>query len=99
MFYFQGSKPTFPLFGMCFKYRKRKWGNAALNISISSTVLTNNVTFCFQYYEHVEEAIWAVEILKQSGLPVCASLCINKEGDLHGVSPGDCAVRLAEAGI
>lgn len=59
----------------------------------------NKVDFLIaEYYEHVEEAIWAIEILKSSGLPVCASLCINKEGDLHGVSPGDCAVKLAEAG-
>ncbi|XP_053303960.1 betaine--homocysteine S-methyltransferase 1 [Spea bombifrons] len=51
-----------------------------------------------EYFEHVEEAIWAVEVLKESGKPVAASLCIGPEGDLNGVSPGECAVRLAKAG-
>ncbi|XP_048583574.1 betaine--homocysteine S-methyltransferase 1 isoform X2 [Nematostella vectensis] len=51
-----------------------------------------------EYYEHVEEAVWAVELLKKTGKPIAASLCIGPEGDMHGVSAGDCAVRLAEAG-
>ena len=52
----------------------------------------------FQYYEHIEEMEWAIESLKESGLPVCASMCIGPEGDLHGVSAGECAVRMAKAG-
>lgn len=52
----------------------------------------------FQYFEHVEEAVWAVETLKTSGKPVAATMCIGPEGDLHGVSPGECAVRLVKAG-
>lgn len=52
----------------------------------------------FQYFEHVEEAIWAVEVLKATGKPVAASLCIGPQGDMHGVSPGECAVRLVKAG-
>lgn len=51
-----------------------------------------------QYFEHVEEAEWAVEVLKTTGKPVAATLCIGPEGDLNGVSPGDCAVRLVKAG-
>uniref|UniRef100_A0AAY4BQI7 Hcy-binding domain-containing protein n=1 Tax=Denticeps clupeoides TaxID=299321 RepID=A0AAY4BQI7_9TELE len=58
--------------------------------------------FCFifvlQYFEHVEEAVWAVEVLKTTGKPVAATLCIGPEGDLNGLSPGDCAVRLVKAG-
>lgn len=56
---------------------------------------------CFhpsQYFEHVEEAEWAVQVLKGTGKAVAASLCIGPEGDLNGVSPGDCAVRLVQAG-
>lgn len=52
----------------------------------------------FQYFEHVEEAVWAVEALKASGKPVAATMCIGPEGDLHGVAPGECAVRLVKAG-
>ena len=46
----------------------------------------------------MEEATWAVEVLKETGLPVAASLCIGPDGDVHGVSTGDCAVRLVKAG-
>ncbi|KAM8960845.1 betaine--homocysteine S-methyltransferase 1 [Pelodytes ibericus] len=58
-----------------------------------------NVDFLIaEYFEHVEEAVWAVQVLKESGKPVAASLCIGPEGDLNGVSPGECAVKLAKAG-
>lgn len=52
-----------------------------------------------QYFEHVEEAEWAVQVLKTTGKPVAATLCIGPEGDLNGVGPGDCAVRLVKAGM
>ncbi|KAK5870951.1 hypothetical protein PBY51_003856 [Eleginops maclovinus] len=51
-----------------------------------------------EYFEHVEEAVWAVEVLKETGKPIAACLCIGPDGDMHGVSPGDCAVRLVKAG-
>ncbi|KAL0965324.1 hypothetical protein UPYG_G00279780 [Umbra pygmaea] len=58
-----------------------------------------NVDFLIaEYFEHVEEAEWAVQVLSTSKKPVCASLCIGPDGDLNGVSPGDCAVRLVKAG-
>ena len=52
-----------------------------------------------QYFEHVEEAEWAVQVLKASGKPVAANMCIGPEGDMHGVSAGECAVRLVKAGV
>jgi len=53
-----------------------------------------------EYYEHVEEAEWHVETVKEfmPGTPVCASLCINEDTDVHGVPTGECGVRLARAG-
>ncbi|KAJ8339298.1 hypothetical protein SKAU_G00360840 [Synaphobranchus kaupii] len=61
--------------------------------------IQKNVDFLIaEYFEHVEEAEWAVQVLKTSGKPVAASLCIGLDGDLNGVSPGDCAVRLVKAG-
>ncbi|XP_012684011.2 betaine--homocysteine S-methyltransferase 1-like [Clupea harengus] len=51
-----------------------------------------------EYFEHVAEAEWAVQVLKTSGKPVAATLCISPEGDIDGVTPGDCAVRLVKAG-
>jgi len=41
---------------------------------------------------------WAIEVCKETGLPVAASMCIGPEGDLHGVSNAECAVRMAKAG-
>uniref|UniRef100_A0A3Q2XVB3 Betaine-homocysteine methyltransferase n=1 Tax=Hippocampus comes TaxID=109280 RepID=A0A3Q2XVB3_HIPCM len=61
--------------------------------------MRKNVDFLIaEYFEHVEEAEWAVEVLKSTGKPVAATLCIGPEGDLNGVSPGECAVRLVRAG-
>jgi len=59
----------------------------------------NNVDFMIaEYFEHVEEAEWAIEVCKEINKPVAANLCIGPEGDLHGVSTGDCAVRMVKAG-
>lgn len=52
-----------------------------------------------QYFEHVEEAEWAVESCKATGKPTAVSLCIGPEGDLHGIPTGECGVRLARAGM
>ena len=52
----------------------------------------------FQYFEHIEEMEWAIEVCKATGMPVAASMCIGPLGDLHGVSSGECAVRMARAG-
>jgi betaine-homocysteine S-methyltransferase len=51
-----------------------------------------------EYFEHVEEIVWAIEVCKETPLAVAATMCIGPEGDLHGVSTGDCAVRMARAG-
>ena len=51
-----------------------------------------------QYYEHIEEMEWAIEVCKEFDRPVAASMCIGPEGDLHGISAGECAVRMARAG-
>ncbi|XP_042277740.1 betaine--homocysteine S-methyltransferase 1-like isoform X3 [Thunnus maccoyii] len=61
--------------------------------------IKKNVDFMIaEYFEHVEEAEWAVQVLKASGKPVAACMCIGPEGDMHGISPGECAVRLVKAG-
>jgi betaine-homocysteine S-methyltransferase len=51
-----------------------------------------------RYFEHVEEMQWAIEVAKEVGLPVAASMCIGPEGDMHGNSAGECAVLMAKAG-
>lgn len=46
----------------------------------------------------VEEAEWAVEVLKQVNTPIAATISIGPHGDANGVSVEECAVRLAKAG-
>ena len=41
---------------------------------------------------------WAIEECKKTNLPVAASMCIGAEGDMHGVSAAECAIRMARAG-
>uniref|UniRef100_A0A452GA64 Betaine--homocysteine S-methyltransferase 2 n=1 Tax=Capra hircus TaxID=9925 RepID=A0A452GA64_CAPHI len=63
------------------------------------TFARKNVDFLIaEYFEHAVEAVWAVEVLKESGKPVAATVCIGPEGDMHGVTPGECAVKLMKAG-
>ncbi|XP_071440868.1 betaine--homocysteine S-methyltransferase 1-like [Hetaerina americana] len=61
--------------------------------------LDNSLDFLIcEYFEHVEEIEWAIEVCKATGKPVAATMCIGPQGDMHGISAGDCAVRMAKAG-
>jgi len=51
-----------------------------------------------EYFEHIEEMEWAIEECAKTSLPVGASMCIGPEGDMHGVSAAECAIRMARAG-
>lgn len=42
--------------------------------------------------------MWAVDVLREAGKPVAVTMCIGPEGDMHDVTPGECAVKLAQAG-
>ncbi|CAL8329455.1 unnamed protein product [Arctogadus glacialis] len=54
--------------------------------------------YMVEFFKHVEEAVWAVEVMKAGGKPVGATLCISPQGDKDGTPPGECAVRLVRAG-
>lgn len=51
-----------------------------------------------EYFEHVEECEWAIEVCLNNGFTTAANMCIGPEGDLHGNSCEDCAIRMAKAG-
>ena len=51
-----------------------------------------------EYFEHIEEMEWAIQVCKEFDMPVAATMCIGPMGDLHGVPAGECAVRMAKAG-
>lgn len=59
----------------------------------------NDVDFLIgELFFYVEEAEWAIEVMKATGKPVAMCLNVCSVGDLEGVSPGDCAIRIAKAG-
>jgi len=51
-----------------------------------------------EYFEHIEEMEWAIEVCKESKKVVAATMCIGPQGDMHGVSVEECAVRMCKAG-
>lgn len=59
----------------------------------------NKVDFMIaEYYEHVEEMVWAIETCLEYDFVTAANMCIGKDGDLHGTSTGDCGMKMYEAG-
>ena len=55
--------------------------------------------FSFETISTIEEMEWAIEVCKETGKPVAATMSIWAEGDQSGVSAGECAVRMARAGM
>ena len=53
-----------------------------------------------EYFEHIEETLWAIGTVRDEMADhvIAASMCINAEGDLHGVSCYDCGLKMAEKG-
>ncbi|XP_078660797.1 betaine--homocysteine S-methyltransferase 1-like [Branchiostoma floridae x Branchiostoma belcheri] len=51
-----------------------------------------------EFIGYIEEAEWAIELLKSTGKPVACTLRTGPVGDNSGVPPGECAVRMAKAG-
>jgi len=51
-----------------------------------------------EYFDHVEEMEWAIQVCKESGKAVGATMCIGPEGDMSGVSAAECAIRMSRAG-
>lgn len=71
-----------------------------LTIDSSVVIMILIIIYCReQYFEHIEEMEWAIEVCKERSVPVAATMCIGPEGDLHGFSAGECAVRMARAGL
>lgn len=54
--------------------------------------------FIYQLFWYVEQAEWATEMIKATGKPVVVCLSISLTGDMTGILPGECAVRVARAG-
>eukprot|EP00058_Branchiostoma_floridae_P000432 XP_002585920.1 hypothetical protein BRAFLDRAFT_90330 [Branchiostoma floridae] len=77
-------------------------GKAAVQMEFSKQVdsfMEQDVDFLLaEFIGNVEEAEWAIEVLKGKGKPVACTLRIGPTGDDSGVPAGECAVRMAKAG-
>jgi len=51
-----------------------------------------------EYFRNIVEMEWAIELALSYGKSVAATMCIGPKGDASGVSPAECAVRMAKAG-
>ncbi|PIK58108.1 putative betaine--homocysteine S-methyltransferase 1 [Apostichopus japonicus] len=51
-----------------------------------------------EFFGYVEEAEWAIEAMKTMHLPIACSMRVGPAGDLSGVTPQECAIRMAQAG-
>ncbi|XP_066917958.1 betaine--homocysteine S-methyltransferase 1-like [Clytia hemisphaerica] len=51
-----------------------------------------------EFMSSVEEAEWAIEVMKTLNKPIASTLCIDQQGDQNGISLQECALRLAKAG-
>ncbi|KXJ18991.1 betaine--homocysteine S-methyltransferase 1 isoform X2 [Exaiptasia diaphana] len=61
--------------------------------------IKNDVDFLIgELFLHVEEAEWAIEVMKETGKPVVCCLTIASSGDFNDVSVKDCTLRIARAG-
>ena len=60
-------------------------------------LLRQNYMF-FKLFFYVEEAEWAIEVMKATGKPVAMCMCVCTAGDMEEVPIDECAVRIAKAG-
>ena len=64
-----------------------------------ATLVDGGVDFLIlEFFRHVTELEWAVEVCLESGLPIGAMLCMGPDGEEGGASVEHCAVRVARAG-
>ncbi|XP_033115892.1 betaine--homocysteine S-methyltransferase 1-like isoform X2 [Anneissia japonica] len=58
-----------------------------------------NVDFLLaEFFAHIEEAEWALEVMKEMTVPLACTLRIGPVGDSAGVSVEECTLRMAKAG-
>ena len=53
---------------------------------------------CLQFFAYVKEAEWAIEVMKELGVPVACTMRVGPTGDFDDVPPGECALSMAKAG-
>jgi len=80
------------------KKRDREEVQAELREALEIYIKNDIDLIIVEYFRNIIEMEWAIELALSYGLPVAATMCIGPKGDEQGVSPGECAVRMARAG-
>jgi len=71
----------------------------ALDISGQLMPIIANVDYILiEFFFNIDEMEVAIDVCKQYGKPVAASMRVGPPGDQQGRSAGECAVRMAKAG-
>lgn len=64
-----------------------------------ATLVKNDIDLIIcEYFRNVQELEWAIEVAKETGKPVAATMCMGPTGDETGVPVAECAIRMAKAG-
>jgi len=71
---------------------------ADLRRSIEILVKNDIELIICEYFRNINEMECAIEIAKETGKTVAATMCMGPTGDENEVSVGECAVRMAKAG-
>jgi len=73
------------------------WCKRSYTLHVLDLLCLTSITIV-QYIGSVEEAEWAIEVLKQKNVPIAVTLSISPLGDFNNVPVEECGRRLAQAG-
>lgn len=54
--------------------------------------------FFVEYFKYVEEMVWAIELAKEFGKPIAATMCMGPNSDGDGVPTKECAKKMIQSG-
>ena len=79
--------------------RNKEKTMAELDTAMKALIENDIDMILCEYFRNIEEMEWAIELVKKTTDKPCgATMCVGPNGDVDGVSLGECAVRMAKAG-
>merc|ERR1712029_266799 len=79
--------------------RNKEKTMAELDTAMKALIENDIDMILCEYFRNIEEMEWALELVKKTTDKPCgATMCVGPNGDVDGVSLGECAVRMAKAG-
>jgi len=78
--------------------RNKEKTMAELDTAMKALIENDIDMILCEYFRNIEEMEWAIELVRSYNKPCGATMCVGPNGDVDGVSLGECAVRMAKAG-